>query len=462
VYPQGDRMIQLQDRTDNPDIRPLRDVSTGNHLRTDARNCFYPIFVKSGEIIGFGDVSDDSYHPESANVQKSDGVIEIYPIDANGNERKWVWARHTVESIRSELRVVQNSRRGVLDIERVKTHFNHKTVWNDDKYNANSYGTKLLAKLMPNCGFDFPKSLYTVLDCVKAVTINDQNAIALDFFSGSGTTAHAVMQLNAEDGGKRRFIMVQLDEDLDKSLESATGETKKSLQRSIRFLDVIGKPHLLSEIGKERIRRAGEKLVDSLQLSVNSKGSLQLSVASREVMKQNGCIKLSRSDCLAKGDGTDGSNLFSGQEIAKRGDLRSVGPDETSGSVNSLEHSGGAGEKHEQGIHSVSGYSTGIEGGIGDSIIDLRQGGTPCRFGHFGSDRIDTGNRQNAECSHYKTENCKLKTGNWTPDIGFRVLKLADTNMNDVYYAAGDYTQDMIMMMQSNIKPDRTDIRAIA
>ena len=260
VYPQGDRMIQLQNRTDNPDIRPLRDVSTGNHLRTDARNCFYPIFVKNGAIIGFGPVSDDAYHPESANIERSDGVIEIYPIDANGNERKWVWARHTVESIRSELRVVQNSRRGILDIERVKTHFNYKTVWNDDKYNANSYGTKLLAKLMPNCGFDFPKSLYTVLECVKAVTLNNPNAIVLDFFSGSGTTAHATMQLNAEDGGKRRFIMVQLDENLDKSLESATGETKKSLQTSIRFLDAIGKPHLLPEIGKERIRRAGEKI----------------------------------------------------------------------------------------------------------------------------------------------------------------------------------------------------------
>lgn len=260
VFPKGERMIQLQDRTDNPDIRPLRDVSKGNHLRTDARNCFYPIFVKDGKIIGFGDVSDDAYHPESANVQRNDGIIEIYPIDASGNERKWVWARQTVESIRGELRVVQNNRRGILDIERVKTHFNYKTVWIDDKYNANSYGSKLLAKLMPNCGFDFPKSLYTVLECVRAVTLNDTSAIVLDFFSGSATTAHAVMQLNAEDGGHRRYIMVQLPENLDKSLEKAKGESKKSLQQSIKFLDSLGKPHYLTEIGKERIRRAGKKI----------------------------------------------------------------------------------------------------------------------------------------------------------------------------------------------------------
>jgi adenine-specific DNA-methyltransferase len=68
------------------------------------------------------------------------------------------------------------------------------------------------------------------------------------------------MQLNAEDGGKRKFIMVQLDENLDKSLETATGETKKTLQQSINFLNALGKPHMLTEIGKERIRRAGRKI----------------------------------------------------------------------------------------------------------------------------------------------------------------------------------------------------------
>lgn len=97
VYPQSSkRMIQLQDRTEKPDIRPLRDVSKGNNLRTDAKNCFYPIIVKGYEIVGFGDVSDDSYHPESANIKREDGCIEIYPIDASGNERKWVFARQTV------------------------------------------------------------------------------------------------------------------------------------------------------------------------------------------------------------------------------------------------------------------------------------------------------------------------------------------------------------------------------
>src|SRR3989338_8112754 len=75
LVPKNKTLIGLQNRQDNPDIRPLRDVSTGNHLREDAKNCFYPILVKDGKIIGFGDVSPDSFHPKSPNVLRKDGVI---------------------------------------------------------------------------------------------------------------------------------------------------------------------------------------------------------------------------------------------------------------------------------------------------------------------------------------------------------------------------------------------------
>ena len=75
------------------------------------------------------------------------------------------------------------------------------------------------------------------------------------------------MQLNAEDGGRRRFIMVQLPEDLDESLEKATGVNRKSIQQSIKFLDLLDKPHYLSEIGKERIRRAGKMIKEESPLT---------------------------------------------------------------------------------------------------------------------------------------------------------------------------------------------------
>ena len=88
----------------------------------------------------------------------------------------------------------------------------------------------------------------------------EDNDIILDFFGGSGTTAHAALELAASESSNRKFIIVQIDEDLDKSLETASAEAKKSIKQSIKFLDEIGRPHKLSEIGKERIRRAGTKI----------------------------------------------------------------------------------------------------------------------------------------------------------------------------------------------------------
>ena len=84
--------------------------------------------------------------------------------------------------------------------------------------------------------------------------------IILDFYSGSATTAHAVMELEAEIAEKRKFIMIQVNEDLDKSLELSDADNKKTLKNTISFLDSINKPHILSELGKERIRRSGDKI----------------------------------------------------------------------------------------------------------------------------------------------------------------------------------------------------------
>jgi adenine-specific DNA-methyltransferase len=106
--------------------------------------------------------------------------------------------------------------------------------------------------------FDNPKPVQLIRRFLELGTNKD--GIILDFFSGSATTAHAVMQLNAEDGGNRQYILVQLPEDLDKSLEAATNDKKQTLRNAIAFCDEVGVPHHLSEIGKERIRRAGEKI----------------------------------------------------------------------------------------------------------------------------------------------------------------------------------------------------------
>ena len=127
-------------------------------------------------------------------------------------------------------------------------------------------GTQLVKKMFDGVAvFDNPKPVGLLERIIQLGGSRD--ALILDFFSGSATTAHATMKLNAEDGGKRKFIMVQLDENLDASLKDATAESKKSIVATIKFLDSIGQPHILSEIGKERIRRAGKQIKEDSPLT---------------------------------------------------------------------------------------------------------------------------------------------------------------------------------------------------
>lgn len=130
---------------------------------------------------------------------------------------------------------------------------------------TNESATEELRQLFGTKLFDYPKPtslLSYLIGCVfdQKTQAPDTDCIVLDFFAGSGTTAEAVMQLNARDGGRRKFILVQLPEDLDLALEQAAQDEKETLTNAIEFLDGLEKPHSLSEIGKERIRRAGEKI----------------------------------------------------------------------------------------------------------------------------------------------------------------------------------------------------------
>lgn len=194
----GDRVIN----GDNVSWRGLRD-NGGESLRTDARNCFYPIIIKDGEVVGFGNVVPNDIHP-NREENKKDGTY-IYPIDNEGIERKWRYARQSVEKIKHLLRVSEG--RGGKEIQIGKDFGKYRTVWVDKKYDANEYGAKLLREIVPSSDFDYPKSLYTVYDCLFAVVGERTNANVLDFFAGSGTTGHAILEMNKIDGGNRKFIL---------------------------------------------------------------------------------------------------------------------------------------------------------------------------------------------------------------------------------------------------------------
>ncbi len=200
---------------------------------------------------------------------------------------------------------------------------NAKDVLRSIIYEDGRASTKQFESLMARDIFQNPKSATILQRLINfLVTPGD---IVMDFFSGSATTAEAVMRLNAKQQIGIKYIMVQLPENLDESLKKASSRAKKTLSNAIKFLDSIEKEHTICEIGKERIRRAGQKIL-----------------AEKEKSEEKG------------------TPLFDA------------------------------------------------------SISPL--------------------------------------------DIGFRVLKLDDTNMKDVYYAPAAYEQSLLDGLESNIKEDRTDL----
>ena len=222
--------------------------------KEDAPTMYYPIFIKKNcssfripklrwnENSKEYDVLDSLANDEFAS----------YPIDENGRPRRWKWSLERALNEQTEMcvRLDRDNQPAVYIKARMKDEgMLPLTVWDDKKYSSTEYGTNMLIDLFNNKFFDYPKSLYAVIDSLLAANIST-NSLVLDFFSGSATTAHAVMQLNAEDGGKRKFIMVQLPEATDEKSEAYKAGYKN-----------------ICEIGKERIRRAGKKIKEESPLT---------------------------------------------------------------------------------------------------------------------------------------------------------------------------------------------------
>jgi len=134
-------------------------------------------------------------------------------------------------------------------LSEVKQGVTPMTIWKYAEVGHSQDATKALKALFDGHDyFDYPKSVELIKRCIQLYS--DSDSVILDFFSGSATTAHAVMQLNAEDGGKRKFIMVQLPEKTDEKSEAYKAGYKN-----------------ICEIGKERIRRAGKKIKEESPLT---------------------------------------------------------------------------------------------------------------------------------------------------------------------------------------------------
>ena len=232
-------------------------------------------------------------------LNSEEGWYEVYPISPTGQERTWKTKRETTEIAinAGELIGGRDSDGNVIVCEKYRKGQLIKTHWIDKRYNAINGGTRVLEEIMGCKTFDFPKSIYLIEDIIKLTTSNED--LILDYFSGSATTAHAVLNVNSQEGRKRKFIMVQIAQTINEKEDAYRNGYEN-----------------ICEIGKERIRRAGQKILED--------------------------------------------------------------------------------NKNKEGIEDI--------------------------------------------------------------DIGFRVLKLDDTNMSDVYYSPAEYSQNLLSTMESNVKSDRNDL----
>lgn len=297
-----EQKAQFDKVDENGSAYQLRDLRKRGRpdRREDRPNMYFPIYY--------------NLETKKCSLVEEPNAVAICPIRGDGSDGRWRWGKERVaanlaileprySSIAKrwgiEHRVYLNPSLNPVNLDEEDTEDTErssksKSFWIGGEL-SNDVGRRQLKTIFGAAYFDYPKSIDYILNTIYMGS--DSDSIILDFFSGSATTAHAVMQLNAEDGGHRKFIMVQLPEKCDEASEAYKAGYKN-----------------ICEIGKERIRRAGDK-------------------------------------------------------------IKSESPTTTQ---------------------------------------DL--------------------------------------------DIGFRVLKLDDTNMKDVYYAPDDYNQGMLAALESNIKDDRTDL----
>jgi len=252
VYTKNDttELFELKKDADNSDLNLLDSISSFNVRELRNRNpkfgkhnrpfLFYPIYVNPNVM------DEDGFC--SVSLEYSDEYsIKVEPFNSEKKESCWRWGKERTRSnynndtLKSNLvaRKKMDGNYNVYEKYR-KTTYKPKSIWDDNAFLTET-GTVEVKQLGFKDEFDFPKPVSLIKQIVELSTEEDD--LILDFFAGSCTTAHAVMQLNKEDGGHRRFICVQMSEPCDEKSEAFKAGYKT-----------------IADISKERIRRAGKKI----------------------------------------------------------------------------------------------------------------------------------------------------------------------------------------------------------
>ena len=213
VIPPGRSLTPIAKGQD--ELRDYRRRGRGDNNRRSGRpKSFFAIHVdpETREVVGVGpEIGKDAYYPTDPTPE---GLLRIYPMGRDGLERVWRNTRVAVgEGIASKALTFRCTANNTIVqvIAGDKKAVPIRSIWSGARYNAGEQGTNLVEALT-GVEFPYPKSIYTVLDCLKAAVGDRRDAIVLDFFGGSGTTAHALQLLNEFDEGHRQVIIVTNNE----------------------------------------------------------------------------------------------------------------------------------------------------------------------------------------------------------------------------------------------------------
>lgn len=204
---------------------PLKRTGSGK-FREDRPSMYFPFFYSKSQnklMVIPKEFYKNIYNSDnnSFNDKYLDGIIEKYkdngydailPIGRNGEKLRWRWGYDScVKGIENGIlfcKEVGNGRFTIYQYDFEDAEVTPKSLWIGEKYDASSKGTNLLSDILPDNIFNYPKSIFTVQDNI-IIGANKDSVIA-DYFAGSGTTGHAVLNLNREDGGTRKYILVEM------------------------------------------------------------------------------------------------------------------------------------------------------------------------------------------------------------------------------------------------------------
>lgn len=236
------KSFDFNDELGGFNIQDLRNQNARAFNSSNRPNLRYPFYINPDE-----ETSNDflTVSLEKSNLYNQ----EVFPITTNNIESVWRWGK-----IKSNNEIYNLCARKSNDGYRIfqkkrKLTETPKTIWIDKNFLSNK-GTKEVSDILGSSIFDFPKPLEFLYKILEIGTMN--NSLILDFFSGSATTAHAVMKLNAEDGGNRKYILVQLPEEIE--------ESKPAFKAGYKTID---------EIGRERIKRAAQKIKEETNADID-------------------------------------------------------------------------------------------------------------------------------------------------------------------------------------------------